>query len=50
MSEAVSMSNALKVLIPLTRENVEIVGVSGEPLPHLIDLAIEIIQGGKANV
>ena len=47
MSQAISSSRALKVLIPLTQERVEIVGVSGEPLPHLIDQAIEIIKGGK---
>jgi hypothetical protein len=46
MSEAISSSKALKILIPLTRERIEIVGVSGEPLPHLIDQVIEIIQGG----
>ena len=45
MSQAISSSNALKILIPLTQEKVEIVGVSGEPLPHLIDKAIEIIKG-----
>lgn len=50
MSEAISSSNALKILIPLTQERVEIVGVSGEPLPHLIDQAIEIIKKGEENV
>ncbi|UCH01197.1 MAG: DUF3842 family protein [Deltaproteobacteria bacterium] len=47
MSQAISSSRALKILIPLTQERVEIVGVSGEPLPHLIDQVIEIIKGGK---
>jgi len=50
MSEAISSSKALKILIPLTQERVEIVGVSGEALPHLIDQAIEIIQGGEKGV
>ncbi len=50
MSQAISSSKALKILIPLTQERVEIVGVSGEPLPHLIDQAIEIIKGGEKNV
>ena len=45
MSQAISSSNAVKILIPLTQERVEIVGISGEPLPHLIDQAIEIIKG-----
>ena len=50
MSQAISSSNAFKILIPLTQERVTIVGVSDEPLPHLIDQAIEIIKGGKINV
>ena len=50
MSEAISSSKALKILIPLTQERVEIVGVSGEALPHLIDQAVEIIQGGEKGV
>ncbi|MGM0384169.1 MAG: DUF3842 family protein [Thermodesulfobacteriota bacterium] len=50
ISQAISSSKALKILIPLTQEKVEIVGVSGEPLPHLIDQAIEIIKKGEENV
>ena len=50
MSQAISSSKAFKILIPLTQERVEIVGVSGEPLPHLIDQAIEIIKGGEKDV
>lgn len=50
MSEAISSSNALKILIPLTQERVEIVSVSGEPLPHLIDQVIEIIKGENKDV
>lgn len=49
MSQAISSSNALKILIPLTQESVKIVGVSGEPLPHLIDQVIEIIKGEKKD-
>lgn len=49
MSQAVSSSNALKILIPLTQESVTIVGVSGEPLPHLIDQVIEIIKAEKKD-
>jgi hypothetical protein len=44
MSRAISSSKALKILIPLTQERVEIVGVSHEPLPHLIDQAINFIK------
>jgi len=50
MSQAVSSSKALKILIPLTQERAKIVGVSGEPLPHLIDQAIEIIKEGEKSV
>jgi hypothetical protein len=50
MSKAIGSSKALKVLIPLTQERVEIVGLSSEPLPHLIDKVIEIIQGGEQYV
>lgn len=37
MAEAIAISPALKILLPLTRAGVEIVGIKGEPLPHLID-------------
>lgn len=50
MSKAIGSSNALKMLIPLTQERIEIMGLSGEPLPHLIDQVIEIIQGGEQDV
>lgn len=43
MAEALSSSAATKILIPLTQEKVEIVGVSGEPLPHLVDRLVEIV-------
>jgi hypothetical protein len=45
MSKAVCSSSAKKILIPLTQENVEIVGVTGEPLPHLVEKAVKIIEG-----
>ncbi len=38
MAEAVSTSTARKILIPLSQENIEIVGTPAIPLPHLIDL------------
>ena len=41
MAEAVAACPARKLLIPLSRENLEIVGISPIPLPHLID---ELIQ------
>nr|WP_319393597.1 DUF3842 family protein [uncultured Desulfobacter sp.] len=37
MAEAVSCSPAKKVLLPLTQENIAIVGMVGAPLPQLVD-------------
>ncbi|MBU1343957.1 MAG: DUF3842 family protein [Proteobacteria bacterium] len=37
MAEAISCSDAKKILLPLTQENLEIVGVSSLPLPQLVD-------------
>ena len=38
---AVAESTAKKILLPLSQENIDIVGVSAEPLPHLVDQLIE---------
>jgi Domain of unknown function (DUF3842) len=46
MAEAVCSSPAQKILIPLTQENIRIIGIVGEPLPHLVDLAIKSIKEG----
>ncbi|WP_321493103.1 DUF3842 family protein [uncultured Desulfobacter sp.] len=37
MAEAISCSQAKKILLPLTQENIAIVGVMGSPLPQLVD-------------
>lgn len=57
MSEAISSSSALKVLLPINICNVEIVGVEKEPLPHLIEKLVDRIkeicyieQSGEENV
>ncbi|MCL6610543.1 MAG: DUF3842 family protein [Peptococcaceae bacterium] len=51
MAAAVSSSPAKKVLIPLARSGVEIVGVKSEPLPHLIEELIarvrDIVRGDR---
>jgi len=47
IAEAVAESPAKKLLIPLTQENVEIVGLPSTPLPHLIDALIEENLKGK---
>ncbi len=44
MATAVSSSPARKILIPLTQEKIKIVGVSREPLPHLVNQAVNIVQ------
>ncbi|GAB4420985.1 MAG: DUF3842 family protein [Thermodesulfovibrionales bacterium] len=44
MAEAISSSSAKKLLLPLNQEFVEVVGVSREPLPHLIEKVIERIK------
>jgi NAD(P)-dependent dehydrogenase (short-subunit alcohol dehydrogenase family) len=37
MAEAVSSSPASKILLPLSQERVSIVGVTPQPLPHLVE-------------
>ncbi|MBI4775379.1 MAG: DUF3842 family protein [Deltaproteobacteria bacterium] len=44
MAEAVTSSEAIKILLPLTQEKVEIVGVPKEPLPHLVQEVVEKIK------
>jgi hypothetical protein len=44
MAEAVCSSGARKLLIPLTQERVKLVGMSNEPLPHLVNQIVEIIS------
>ena len=41
MAEAVADSPAKKLLIPLSQENIEVVGISSVPLPHLIENLIK---------
>jgi Ni,Fe-hydrogenase maturation factor len=41
MAAAVASSPAVKLLLPLTQENVEVIGISPEPLPHLVDHLVE---------
>ncbi len=50
MASHVSSSEAKKILIPLTQEKVEVVGVSGDPLPHLVDQAVELIKEMNEDV
>ncbi|MBU4185693.1 MAG: DUF3842 family protein, partial [Proteobacteria bacterium] len=41
IAEAVASSSAKKFLIPLTQENIVIVGLSSIPLPHFIESLIQ---------
>ena len=41
IAEAVASSPARKVLIPLSQENIEIVGTPSAPLPHLIESLVQ---------
>ncbi|HKL83855.1 MAG TPA: DUF3842 family protein [Desulfobacter sp.] len=42
MAEAISCSQAKKVLLPLTQENIAIVGMVGSPLPQLVDELLDV--------
>ncbi len=41
MAEAVCSSTAPKILLPLSQENIDVVGMTGDPLPHLVDIIIK---------
>ena len=44
MAEAVCASRARKILLPLTQEKVTLAGLVGEPLPHLVNQAVQWIK------
>lgn len=44
MAEAIASSPAIKCLLPLKMPELEIIGVSKEPLPHLVDQLVKRIQ------
>jgi len=44
MACAISSSQAVKILLPLSLERINIVGVKGEPLPHLVDQAVAVVS------
>ena len=44
MSAAIASSKAKKILLPLNQEQVEIINVQREPLPHLIEKLVERIK------
>ncbi|MFY9140174.1 MAG: DUF3842 family protein [Thermacetogeniaceae bacterium] len=44
MAAAISKCKALKVVLPISRNRVEIIGVQQEPLPHLIDKLVDYLK------
>ncbi|MDD4783950.1 MAG: DUF3842 family protein [Syntrophaceticus sp.] len=44
IAAAVSRSKAVKMLLPIGKNGVEIVGVQKEPLPHLIDILVNNLK------
>jgi len=44
MATSISMSPAKKMLLPFTQENVEVIGVNQEPLPHMIEKLLEKLE------
>jgi len=44
MAEAISGSSALKLLVPMTQERVQVVGVKPEPLPHMIEELVGLLK------
>ena len=42
IAAAIAGCRARKLLIPLSQENMEIVGMAQDPLPHLLDALVEI--------
>ena len=49
-AEAIMSSSAIKILLPLTQEKVEIVGLTKEPLPHLVAASLEKIKEVMKNL
>ncbi len=50
IAEALSSSPAKKILLPLNQEQVEIIGTSKEPLPHLVEELIKTITSYELRI
>ena len=52
MAEAIAKSRARKILLPINRCGIDVVGATTEPLPHLVDKLIVQIKdfGRNGNV
>jgi len=49
MAMAIAGTEAEKILIPLNRSNVTVVGLYNEPLPHLADMAVQLVEKRLKN-
>lgn len=47
MAEAIASAEVPKIVLPLHRENVEVLGSSNEPLPHLVDALLDELRKKK---
>ena len=45
MASAIASSEAVKILIPLNNYKLKIAGTKNEPLPHMIDEAVNVLKG-----
>ena len=50
MAEAIASSPKLKLFLPLSQENIEIVGIDKEPLPKLVEEAVARVKEAMKNV
>ena len=50
IAESVTSSPAFKIFIPLSQENILIIGINTEPLPHLVQEAVDKIKEEIQNV
>ncbi len=50
IAQAIAASPGLKFLIPLSQERVEVVGLSPEPLPHLVEKLINRLKESMDHV
>lgn len=41
MAEAITSSSAVKILLPLSQERIQIVGIINEPLPHFVQRLVD---------
>ncbi|WBY64525.1 MAG: DUF3842 domain-containing protein [Thermocaproicibacter melissae] len=44
MARAIAESPARKLLIPLSRQNISVMGVTGKPLPHYVEDVIQVLK------